>query len=85
MKYSTSENVGENLFVEWKDFNLFTLELHMFDQMLEDIFRFRALNFSDASPFDHFLYVIKDLIKRTSVRLLWSERDCEGDERVSFY
>lgn len=60
--------VAKNLFEDLEDFNLFTLKFHMLDHIAEDVSRFGALNFVDASPFEHFNYVIKKFIRMTSMR-----------------
>lgn len=58
----------KNVFEKLKDFDLFTLKYHIFYHILEGVSRFSALNFLDASSFEHFSYVIKKFIMKTSMQ-----------------
>ena len=50
------------------DINLFTLKFHLLDHLCNDLARFGDLSLLDASPFEHFNYVIKSFIRMTSMR-----------------
>lgn len=58
----------KNLFEELEEINLFTLKFHMFDNIVNEVSRIGALNFSHTSLFEHSSYVIKRFIKMTSMR-----------------
>lgn len=62
-KYLThvGETSSNNLFYSLQDENLFTLEFHLLDQIAEDVFLFGDLTYVDASPLEHFNYIIKNV------------------------
>lgn len=60
--------LAKNLFAELEHFNLFTVKFLVLDYILEDVFWFGALNFKDASPFEHISFTIKKFVTTTSMK-----------------
>lgn len=58
----------KNLFEEWEDCDLFMLKFYMLDHIMEQMSWIGSLSLLDASPFEHFDYVIKNCRKMTSMR-----------------
>lgn len=73
-KYELKENiknlkaVAKDLFGNLEDINPFTLKFHMLDHDAEDEKRFGTSTFLDASPYEHYNYVIKTFIIMKSMR-----------------
>lgn len=53
---------------EREAFNLVTLKFQMLRQIMDEVFWFGALHFTDAAPFDYFNYIIKKCRTMTFMR-----------------
>lgn len=57
-----------NLFGKLHYGSLSSLKIHLLDHITKDVERFESLKYFAASPYEHFNYVFKKLIRMTSMR-----------------
>lgn len=62
------KTISKVLFGDLEETIFFTLKFCMLDHIKVEVTRFETFNILDASPFEHFNYIIKMFIKKTSMR-----------------